>query len=151
MTLSSGLPAGDPVIEHARSGADRRPCRGPGAGRGQRKCSDKASTVTSSVWDTRPWAKGSSSAVAGAARMLQSGHTEVGHNTWVMPRQTPRKCGDGKRRLSSLSRGRGRRRLLNLATAKVAAMGGKRAPGLGPACPWRPDRFHQAMGAMEGG
>ena len=71
MTLSSGLPAGAPVVEHACSGADRRPRRSPGAGRWQRKCSDKASTVTSSVWDTRPWAKGSSSAVAGAARMLR--------------------------------------------------------------------------------
>lgn len=33
-----------------------------------------ATSVTSSVWDTRPSAKGSSSAVAGAARMLRPGH-----------------------------------------------------------------------------
>lgn len=34
----------------------------------------RATSVTSSVWDTCPSAKGSSSAVAGAARMLRPGH-----------------------------------------------------------------------------
>ena len=96
MALSPGLPAGAPVTEHGCSGADRRAGRSPGAWRWRRKCSDRATTVTSSVWDTRPWAKGSSSAVAGAARMLRSGHTEVGYNSWVLAQQTSRKCGDGE-------------------------------------------------------
>ena len=96
VTLSPGLPAGAPVMEHGCSGADRRARRSPGARRWRGKRSDKASTATSSVWDTRPWARGSSSAVAGAARMLRSGHTEVGYNSWVLARQTSRKCGDGE-------------------------------------------------------
>ena len=96
VTLSPGLPAGAPVTEHGCSGADRRARRSPGTRRWRRKLSDKASTATSSVWDTRPWARGSSSAVAGAARMLWSGHTEVGYNSWVSARQTSRKCGDGE-------------------------------------------------------
>lgn len=38
---------------------------------------DKATSSTSSVWDTFPSVKGSSSAVAGAARILRPRHTEV--------------------------------------------------------------------------
>lgn len=53
------------------------------------KHSDEATAVTSSVWDTRPWAKGSSSAVAGAARMLRPRHTEVSHDTCVLTQQIP--------------------------------------------------------------
>lgn len=49
-----------------------------GGGEEGRKHRGKATAITSSVWDTCPSAKGSSSAVAGADRMLQPKHTEVG-------------------------------------------------------------------------
>lgn len=45
-----------------------------------RKHGDEATTTTSSVWDTCPSVKGSSSAVAGAARMLWPRHTEASHD-----------------------------------------------------------------------
>ena len=108
-----------------------------GMGRWQRKHGDKAIRVTSSVWDTRPWAKGSSSAVAGAARTLRSGHTEIGHNSkqGVSATDTTQVRRQGKCRLSSLLRGRGRQRPPDLATARVAAMGRKQVPGLGARVP----------------
>ena len=89
MTLSPGLPGREPSDGAWLVGAERRPGRNPAAGRRGKKHSDKATAVTSSVWDTRPWAKGSSSAVAGATRMLWPRHTEVSDNTCVLTQQKP--------------------------------------------------------------
>lgn len=73
-----GLQARHPAPAHGslgqkagRAGAQPRHARSREAGQ---KRDDRATTVTSSVWDTCPSAKGSSSAVAGAARMLRTTH-----------------------------------------------------------------------------
>lgn len=107
------------------------------------KHGDKATSVTSSVWDTCPSVKGSSSAVAGAARMLQPRHTEISHGGWVLISSTDTVktpgslCSvelEGGIRPPSLmedkvARGRGRRWMTDLARAR--RLGGKDKEGGG--------------------